>query len=232
MAIGSKLAYGSAARAALAAILLVCTVCSAPAATAFTVSSGEPIAQGAKVVVVMPDVDLGQVTASNVRERRPDWIANVRTGLSSEVGAALEAKNHPLVTLDRDTLESGPVDAFLGLYDYVTATMQAMDTDDANRIVQWSVGPSGAPLAERYGADYALFISVSGSYSSSGRLLAVYTVAPLTFMRAPKAVASLVDLRSGRIIWFASEIAPNGIDLRQPAGAAKMARLLMAGAPL
>jgi hypothetical protein len=46
------------------------------------------------------------------------------------------------------------------------------------------------------------------------------------------AYASLVDLRTGNVIWFNTVIAAPGQDMRDPEGAQSLVGVLMRGAPL
>ena len=87
----------------------------------------------------------------------------------------------------------------------------------------WTLGPDARVLKEAYNADFALFIFMRDSYSSSGRV-AVIILAALFGVGIPGGqqigFASLVDLNSGQIVWF-NRLARAEGDLRtaQPATA-------------
>jgi hypothetical protein len=71
-------------------------------------------------------------------------------------------------------------------------------------------------MRDRYGADYAMFVFVRDSYSSSGRR-ALQVFGALAGISVQGGVqvgfASLVDLRTGNIVWFNRLISGTG-DMR------------------
>jgi hypothetical protein len=80
-------------------------------------------------------------------------------------------------------------------------------------------------LREPGGPDYALFILVRDSYTSSGTAMVVGAV-----VRMETAIASLVDLRTGDILWF-NNLNQVGSDLRDSSGARHLAGDLLSGLP-
>jgi hypothetical protein len=108
--------------------------------------------------------------------------------------------------------------------------------------LDWTLGEDAVALGRRTGYDYALFLHAEDSFASTGRVaLQVLGVAGcLVGFCAPNiggagqfAYASLVDLRTGEVVWFnvlqaGSQIA--GIkmgDIRTDAGAAQMVDRLL-----
>jgi hypothetical protein len=80
----------------------------------------------------------------------------------------------------------------------------------------WSLGEGVNILREDFGADYGLFIFWRDSYASPGRVAMMVGMAALGVV-APGGrqigFASLVDLRSGEIVWFNFQVRGTG-DLR------------------
>ena len=87
--------------------------------------------------------------------------------------------------------------------------------------LDWSLGDAVAPLHAKTGADYALFTWIRDSYASSERKAAMFAMALLgavSFGGSQVGYASLVDLRTGRIVWFNDLDRMSG-DLREAAAA-------------
>jgi hypothetical protein len=110
------------------------------------------------------------------------------------------------------------------------------------RGLEYTLGQDAIDLGRKSGYDYALFLHAEDSFASDGRVaLQVLGVAGCFIgFCAPNiggagqfAYASLVDLRTGEVVWFnvlqaGSQIA--GIkmgDIRSPAGAAQMVDRLL-----
>jgi hypothetical protein len=108
--------------------------------------------------------------------------------------------------------------------------------------LDWTLGSQAIALGQKTGMDYALFMHAEDSFASTGRVaLQVLGIAGcLVGFCAPNiggagqfAYASLVDLRTGEVVWFnvlsaRSQVA--GIkmgDIRTPAGAAQMVERLL-----
>jgi hypothetical protein len=100
--------------------------------------------------------------------------------------------------------------------------------------LDWSLGKNTSSLHEEYGADYALFIYIRDSYASSGRAAAI-VVAALLGVGLPGGLqvgfASLVDLRSGQVVWFNRLLRGTG-DLRTLSPAMEAIGVLLEGVPL
>ena len=98
----------------------------------------------------------------------------------------------------------------------------------------WTLGPDAAVLGEEYDADYALFVYMRDSFASSGRM-AVILVGALFGVGVPGGqqigFASLVDLRTGQILWFNRLFSEVG-DLREPESAHTAVEYLLDELPL
>jgi hypothetical protein len=90
------------------------------------------------------------------------------------------------------------------------------------------------PLQEKTGARYALFVYVRDSYASAERKAAMVAMAVLGIGLAggtQTGYASLVDLETGRVLWFNRLLRASG-DLRESAAAAESMAVLLTGFPV
>jgi hypothetical protein len=101
--------------------------------------------------------------------------------------------------------------------------------------LDWTLGPGVEELRKATGADYALFTYIRDSYTSSGRA-ALRVIGFLLFGGdvgggAQVGVTTLVDLRTGQVVWFDFLSKQTG-DLRDQQGAAATAASMLKGLPL
>ena len=99
--------------------------------------------------------------------------------------------------------------------------------------LDWSLGEAVQPLRERTGADYALFTWIRDSYASNERKAAMVALALLGAISLggeQVGYASLVDLRTGRVVWFNQLNRMSG-DLRDAAPAVETVQTLLKGFP-
>ncbi len=82
----------------------------------------------------------------------------------------------------------------------------------------WTVGSGAQLIQELSGADYALFVHMRRGYTSGGRVAVSLLAAALTGVAVVThyqfGFASLVDLQTGKVVWFNQLTLPRG-DLRQ-----------------
>ena len=190
------------------------------------------------VVALMPaDVELFEISAGGVGEPRADWteaaakniMADLRarkiklgaraTEITGEQDEAVEALNNLHGAVSRAIV----VHHFGGL---------KLPTKDGK--LDWTLGPDVAKLREKSGADYALFTWVRDSYASAERK-AMMVVGALFGVGmgggVQQAYASLVDLRTGQVVWFNRIFRGTG-DLREPEPAKETLDALLSGFPL
>lgn len=195
----------------------------------------------AKVVIMPVDVELFSLSAGGVGEPKADWTAaahqHMKTALASKTGK---------LGLKADRMEEAAADEFgeqVGLHAAVARSIAlhhsgggvwALPTKDGK--LDWSFDDAMKPLAEKTGAQYALFIWVRDSYASAERKAAMAAIAILSLGRVvlgtgiQNGYASLVDLRTGQVVWFNRLISATG-DLREAVPAAATVDTLMTGFP-
>lgn len=221
------------------AALLALGACASSQPKTFTGQFTPPPA-GSRILVMTPDVQLAVLTAAGLQEPREDWSRSARDNLATAIAAHAAAEGHTPSALDPTTAMDGRVGQLIRLHDAVGTSILAINYFQVNiptrrENFEWTLGPGTQEIATAHNADYALFITARGSYSSAARQAAVVGMALLGVglpMGGQQAFASLVDLRTGNVIWFNVVTAAPGEDMREPEGAAEVAARLMEDAPL
>ena len=169
--------------------------------------------KGAKVVMMPADIELFSISAGGVPEPRADWTEAAQKNFKTVV---LRSKG----TLGLSVAEMAEKDAdeFAEISSLHTAIARAiavhhfgpaslhLPTKDGK--LDWSLGESTQALKKATGADYAVFSWVRDSHASGERQAAMVAIAVLSLGRAvprggqQRAYASLVELDTGRILWF------------------------------
>jgi hypothetical protein len=173
---------------------------------------------------------------AGLAEPREDWSISARDAMAAALSSALGARNHPVATLDPDTAMEGRIGQIIRLHDVVGGSILAVNYLNAalptrRENFEWTLGEGVRELATAHNADYALFVAGSGTYSSRARM--AVSVLTLSSTAAGQFVfASLVDLRTGNIIWFNVATAATGEDMRTPEGAASLVERVIETAPL
>jgi len=228
---------GSACRLAVAAL-----------AAAFLAGCAAPVqrqtpqlqrVEGTSTIVVMPlDVELAELTAGGLEEPRAEWT----DAALKHMHAALEEEaKHYRVKLvdyrpergsaqDRETsLELQRLHRAVGGAVLVHRYFPGLGLPSKDEKFDWSLGPAVAAIARTQDADYALFLFVRDRYASAGRV-AVMVIGALLGVGVPGGAqvgfASVVDLKSGDIVWF-NHLARAAGDLRTPEAAAETVKALV-----
>jgi hypothetical protein len=225
----------------LAVLLLALTGCTTTrqeTGSEFKVPSGSY-----QLIVMRPDIAVDVLTAGGQLERREDWTNTARDNLLASLQAQQSKRGGTTqIALtradagadDQTVLELNRLHEVVGqsviLHKY--SPYQALPSKKGE--FDWTLGE----LATRYGAssgyDYALFLYARDSFSSGGRaalqavgfLGCIVGVCVLPEGGSQQAFASLVDLRSGKVVWFNFLQSSVG-DIRTPEGADKMVSRLL-----
>lgn len=225
---------------AFAAILL--SVCiSACATTAVKTARDTKIeftSPGKRILLVTPDVQLTEITTGGVPEARADWTEAALGFITNNITTYFEKSGAEVVRADNF---DNPHDAQLvklhgvvGQAILVHAFNGILKLPNKADALDWTLGPGTNEMRQRYNADYALFVFVRDSYVSAGRA-AVIGVAAVLGVGIPGGAqigfASLVDLRTGNIVWYNRLVSGTG-DLRTAAPAQNTVANLIKGMPL
>jgi hypothetical protein len=203
------------------------------------------------LVVMRPSVDVGIVTTGGLVEPRADWTDQARTHLLEALrqqqagrgGRTLILENRgdargvtaeQVAELERLFIAVGNSIILHRYAGYTLPTKRRQGID-------WTLGQDAVAFGRATGMDYALFLHAQDSFASTGRTaIQVLGIAGCFIgFCAPQggggqgAYASLVDLRTGEVVWFnllqTSSMLP-GVgfgDIRTREGAAQMIERLL-----
>lgn len=191
-----------------------------------------------RVVLATPDIELSELTAGGVNAPRADWTQDAIAFTAKDVKDMLAARGVSVIEAKTgaDARESQIVklNSAVGQAILLHLYYSPIKLPEKGDALDWTLGPGVGVLREKYGGDYALFIHIRDSYSSTGRQ-ALMGVSALLLIPVPGGLqsgfASLVDLRTGRIVWFNRLLSVNG-DIRDPDDARDTVGELLQGLPL
>jgi len=190
-------------------------------------------------VVLMPlDVELAELSAGGLPEPKSEWtdaaLKNMRAAIESQ------AKHYKVKIVDYDpkrgtfedqttSLDLVKLHRAVGSTVLVHQYLPGQELPSKAGKFDWSLGPEVAAIARTHAGDYALFIFVRDSYASAGRVGVMVVAALLGVgVRGGTQIgfASLVDLKTGDIVWF-NRLARAEGDLRTPEAAAETIQVLV-----
>lgn len=189
-------------------------------------------APNARMLALQPDVELTELQAVGLSPARADWSSAARDNLVNALKAALDAKGVKYTALDPSTVTDGRNAQVLRLNNAVSASILLYNTNIGSLPTHtgdfnWTLGDGAKGLGDAYSADYMLYIMARGSYSSPGRkfmFIAMAAAGVSIPLGGQGVLVSMVDLKTGRVIWNNLAHASPDADMRTPEGA----RLLMA----
>lgn len=232
---------GKMKRLLIAAACLMMAACTMTAVRkAETVRTPEA---GATILIVEPRIQLGMLTAGGVTEPREEWSQQARQYVLRHVQNSMVQDSHKFVVGNVDGLMEGRLGQVVRVNE---AVIEAIIAHEYNGYAgaklatkkddfEWTIGDGSELVGQHFGADYALFISGNGTYASGGRV-AAFVVASAFGVGIPlgqqQVMASLVDLKTGQVMWVNYAVAGPGADMREDAGAQSLVESLLKDAPL
>ena len=196
-----------------------------------------------KLIVMRPDISIGLLTAGGSVEHRDDWTDTARGNImqaltTQQVGrggvvkivATREDIGIDVTTVaDLDRLHE-VVGQSIRVHKYIGLKLPTK-TDKFD----WTLGEPAVAFGQASGYDYALFLHAEDSFSSTGRVAlqavelmgCMVGVCYLSPGGQQAAFASLVDLHTGKVVWF-NALASSVGDMRTPDGADKLVANLLA----
>ena len=203
------------------------------------------------LIVMRPVVQVGAVTTGGVVEPRADWTDQARGHLLEALRAEQAGRGGRTMILERR-------DQVQGVSPEVVADLERLFIAVGNSIIlhryaglhlptkrrqgiDWTLGEDAIAFGRATGMEYALFLHAEDAIASTGRTaLQVLGIAGCFIgFCAPSggsgqaAYASLVDLRTGEVVWFnllqaGSQVPGIGVsDIRSREGAAMMVERLI-----
>lgn len=197
------------------------------------------LGRGEPVVVLPIDVELFSISAGGVAEPKADWTATA----AGHMKQAMHAKIDKL-GLNAKWADDALADEFaeqVGLHAAVARSIAlhhfvaggwALPSKEGK--LDWSFDDSMRGIQAKTGARYGLFVWVRDSYASVERKTAMVLMALVGVGLGggvQNGYASLVDLESGRVLWF-NRLARASGDMREAGPAAESIDALMAGFPV
>ncbi len=204
-----------------------------------------------KLLVLRPDVSVGSVAMGGVVEQRADWTDAARANLLAALRSQQAGRGGNLTIMERrNSLPTVPAQtvAELERLNFAVDSAIAQHKYSGDRLptkrrmgLDYTLGEDAIAFGRQTGFDYMLFLHAEDSIASTGRVaMQVLGVAGCFIgFCAPSggggqlAYASLVDLRTGEVVWFnvlqtGSQLPGVGVsDIRTPAGAGMMVERLL-----
>jgi hypothetical protein len=191
-----------------------------------------------KVVLIEPDIELSELTAGGVTEPRADWTETARSLIDAHLQNTLSERQAQLVNAqaltDPHEIQIARLHSAVGLSILTHLYLPNYELPNKGDALDWTLGSGANVMQTNYSADYGLFVYIRDSYSTTGRALmmvgaALFGVAVQGGTRV--GFASLVDLRTGNIVWF-NRIANATGDLTTAEPATRTMDTLLEGLPL
>jgi len=190
------------------------------------------------VLIMPPDVELSELSAAGAPIPKAEWTDQAKTHMDKALQKILAERRAHMVNYQRSAADDDPdspnvqlikLHNVVGNSAIVHHLFEQMKLPNKHGKFDWTLGDGTRRLAHQYGTDFALFTYVRDSYTSGGRALAITAAALLGVgLQGGRqfGFATLVDLRSGEIVWFNLLARGNG-DLRQYAPAEETVRALL-----
>ena len=194
-----------------------------------TATTLENRSQQVRVLLMPPDIEISEKSVSGMLEPKAAWTEIARRNVDLALETLMKERNCDFVRYGPpgEDIEIQPehvqlykrhqaVGGAILMHKYLDAL--ALPTK-SNRF-DWSLGTEAQTLGESFDADYALFVYFRDTLSSPGRTAAIIATALLIGGPAigggeQVGFASLVDLRTGNVVWF-NVLASSVGDLREP----------------
>lgn len=182
--------------------------------------------ENAKIVLMPPDIRYYLLTAGGVPEPHAEWTRAAQENFASAVDDYTSSRGTEIKILDDRNLSPLEVQ-YEQLHSAVGLTVLSSHfgyhtLPSKNGGFDWTLGPGVREIAEQHDADYALFVFYRDYQASGGRVAFAILAAAAGAVAdtgAEGGFASLVDLRTGDIVWF-NVVAAGAGELRDEAGAA------------
>lgn len=197
-----------------------------------------PAGEAPTILLMPPDIRYYLVTAGGVREPQAEWTEAARNNFSAAVQGHAEKAGTDLKVLSDIDMTPAEI-RYRKLHEAVGYSVLLHHFGSAklptkNGSFDWSLGPGVEELAAEHDADYALFAFYRDEQATGGRIALAILTAAATGVATPAGAeygfASLVDLKSGDIVWFNTVGAGSG-ELREIGGAQAAVAVLFRDMP-
>src|SRR5215212_10153560 len=205
-----------------------------------------------KLLVLRPDVTVGSIATGGMVEPRADWTEQARHSIVEALRTQQATRGGKLTIIEHRNELPGvdpqeladverlnfAVDQSIVLHKYLGDYLPTK----RGRGLDWTLGEDAVRLGRKTGYDYALFLHAEDQVASTGRIALgviglagcfVGFCAPNVGGATQLDYASLVDLKTGEVVWFNVVQAGSQVpgikfgDLRTPQGAQQMVERLL-----
>jgi hypothetical protein len=191
-----------------------------------------------RVLLMPPDIECYELTAGGLLEPSATWTEQAKRNVAQALDELLEERRADLVTYDPAYVAAERAQShgqIMRLQEAVGISILGQEALPTKRGgFDWSLGEGVQALGADFDADYALFVFLRDSYASAGRktMMVFGAMAGIAVPLGERVgFASLVDLDTGKVLWFNRLFSQTG-DLRRPEPAADAVAELMTGCPL
>lgn len=199
--------------------------------TASQINRLESVAENPRILLMPPDIKYYLLTAGGVTEPNREWTEAAQYNFSVALQEYADRIGTDLITIDSSSALADEEEKYRRLHAAVGMTLQqhhfgymplpTKQLPDKQRRFDWSLGPDINRLGQKYGADYMLFVFYRDYQASGGRIAFAILAAAAGVGVATGyegGFASLVDLKTGDVVWF-NTVAAGAGELREPNGA-------------
>lgn len=195
-----------------------------------------------RLLVMQPDINVGVLTAGGMVEPREDWVEAARRNVTqSLISRQNRQGRRTKVARSREDTGGDPalVEDLTDLHNMVGAAIMlhkysTFPLPTKRDKFDWTLGERAIEFGAKAQYDYALFLHAQDSFSSGGRVALQilgalgcgFGVCVMPTGGTQVAFASLVDLRTGKVVWF-NMLASSAGDIRTTEGADKMVEKLL-----
>jgi hypothetical protein len=192
-----------------------------------------------------PSVQVGRINLGGTVEQRADWTDTSRALILAELRRQQAARGGRTLVLERrEDAQGVPADKVADLERLFMAVGNAIILHRYLRVelptkrrqgLDWTLGQDAVAFGRATGMEYALFLHAQDAYATDERIVLqvlgaagclIGFCAPQIGAGSQQAYASLVDLRSGDVVWFNFLQSQIG-DIRKPEGAAQLVERLL-----
>lgn len=227
-------------------LTLLALACSACTTTQQRAASDFKPPQGSYSVIVMrPDISVSLLTAGGTLEPREDWTNTARENVMMALTKQQLARGgQTKIALTREDSGGDPAKVLEleRLHEVVGRSIQLHQYNPYATLptkknsLDWTLGELAVEYGKTSGHDYAMFLFARDSFSSGGRqalqalgfLGCAVGVCMMPGGGMQQGFVSLVDLKTGKVVWF-NFLASTVGDIRTPEGAADLVKRLVAG---
>ena len=225
----------------IAALLLFLFIVAGCATTqsAQQIDQLESVKENPRVILMPPDIRYYLLTAGGVSEPHAEWTEAAQANFTTAIQDFAETIGTDLTIVDRDNLGAAHI-RYEKLHSAVGLTilthqfgMYKLPSKGNGQIFDWSLGSEISALADEHDADYGLFVYYRDYQASGGRVAFAILAAAAgvgVATGAEQGFASLVDLRTGDIVWF-NVVNVGAGELRDEKGAAATVNELFSNIP-